>query len=58
MQEEPARNVNRVHIHVYGHAHHESATYSQRVSDLDRKLSGLVLRESPESVLRADRERR
>jgi len=33
------------------------ATYSRRVSDLDRKLSGLVLRESPESVLRADRER-
>jgi len=34
------------------------ATNSQRVSELDRKLSGLVLRESPESVLRADRERR
>lgn len=33
-------------------------TYSQRVQELDRKLAGLVLREGPESVLRADRERR
>jgi hypothetical protein len=32
-------------------------TYSQRLSELDRKLAGLVLREGPESVLRADRER-
>jgi len=35
----------------------QCATYSRCVSDLDRKLSGLVLRESPESVLRSDRER-
>jgi len=39
-------------------AEQRRATYTQRVSDLDRKLSGLVLRESPESVLRSDRERR
>ena len=34
------------------------ASYRQRVLDLDRKLAGLVLREGPESVLRADRQRR
>ena len=38
-------------------AERRRATYHQRVSDLDRKLSGLVLRERPESVLRGDRER-
>ena len=39
-------------------AERRRVTYSQRVQELDRKLAGLILREGPESVLRADRERR
>ncbi|RMH55923.1 MAG: type II toxin-antitoxin system VapB family antitoxin [Candidatus Hydrogenedentota bacterium] len=34
------------------------ATYARRVQELDRKLAELKLRESPGSVLRADRLRR
>jgi len=35
-----------------------AATWKDRVGVLDRKLAGIVLRESPISMLRADRERR